>query len=252
MPIDRTEYSTAFQVPELLQRDTAGRVTCPIYRNGALVAPSSAAYAIIKPDGSELVSGAGTIVSDVAGVTIAPATIAGEPYQMGYRIIWDLTIASEDHKFRNELGIVRYAPYCPVSDADLLARHSGLDRNLRAGVTSWQPHIDEAWYQLQRWLLQKGNRPHLIVQSSDIKDLATVWALVVIFKDLATLATTEDRNYRLRNEYMEELDKLKKEIQFSYSSTDNEIPERRQRPASPITFLGGHGGRDGYGWRGGR
>lgn len=247
MPVDRTQYSTAFEVPDLLQRDIAGRLTCPVYLDGAIVAPSAATLTLRKPDGSELIAAsAGTIVSSTAGYTIAAATIEDEPFQMGYRAEWALTISGVVHSFRNEVGIVRFAPWCPISDRDLLKRHTGLARSLRTGETTFQDYIDEAWNQLQRWLIQKGNRPHLILQSTDLKDLATVWALVVVFKDWATNATTEDRNFRLRNEYIEELEKLKNTLNLTYSANDDTTPDTRKRSTSPVTFLGTHGGRDGY------
>lgn len=248
MPVDRPEYSVAFQTADLLQKDIGGRLLCPIYRDDALVVPSAATLTLKKPDGIVLLTGSGTIVSSIAGYTVTAGNLSAEDYQMGYRAEWTLTISGADFSFRNEVGVVRFAPAIPLSDRDLRARHTDLDRYLgNTGETSWQKWIDESWYQLQRWLIQKGNRPQLIVQSTDLKDLATAWAMVVIFGDLATNVSENDRVYRLRNEYREELERLKKEVNLQYSTTDESIPDVRRRNTSPVTMLGTSGLGDGYG-----
>jgi len=246
MPTTRIEYSADFQYPDLIPKDLGAVLTCPIYRDGAIVAPASGTYALRKPGGESWLTGSVSVVSDVARVTIASGTIADETLQMGYRMEWSLVIGGLTYVFRNEVGIVRAAPTCPVSDRDLIARHSSLNDWLAgSGETSWQDWIDEAWAQCQRWLIQKGNRPHLILQSSDLKDLMACWAMVVILRDLSTNASEADKVYRLRNEYMEELKQLQDGLRLAYSEADETYPDDERRPATPSTFLSAHG----WNWR---
>jgi len=247
MPTTRIEYSADFQYPDLIPKDLGATLTCPVYRNGALVAPSSGTYILRKPGGESFLSGSVAIVSDIAQAAVSSGSLSNESLQMGYRMEWSLVISTVTYVFRNEVGIVRAAPTCPVSDRDLLARHSSLNDWLAgSGQTSWQVWIDEAWSQCQRWLIQKGNRPHLILQSSDIKDLVGVWSLVVIMKDLATNASESDRVYRLRTEYMEELKALQDSLRLTYTSADEPVPDEEKRPTTPVTILGEHGWRNRY------
>jgi hypothetical protein len=239
MPVDRTEYATAFDVPDCVQRDIGGTLTCPVYRNGALVAPTQAGstFSLRKKDGTLLVDGAAvTVASSIATYALAAATIADEPYSAGYRAEWKLIISGVTYNFRNEVYIVRYAPALPISDRNLLGRHTNLARFLAGtGRTTFQTDIETAWTELQRWLIQKGNRINLIVQSTDLVDLLRVWTMKNILFDVKSSANGAQFN-DLYEEYVEELKGLKN-VNFAYAPDDDTQPETQRRAAEPTTFL---------------
>lgn len=255
MPVVRELYAPRFEIPDLVQRDLGAVLSCPLDKDGAVVAvtQSGSTFSLRKPDGSLLVSAAAVTVG-VDGIptyTLSAGAIAAEPFQMGYRAEWSLVVAGQTASFRNEVGIVRCVPPLPISDRNLTGRHSTLDRSLNGtGRSSWQAWIETTWLECQRWLIQKGNRPHLIVQSSDLVDLMRVWTFYNIFVDLMS-AGNDPRYGELKRSYGDELEALKKTLSVSYAAADGAPPDAHRRPMQPVTFLGTSGWPDagrGYGF----
>ena len=130
MPVTRTDYAPGAEIPDCIQRDLTSVISFPVYRDDAVAAvtASGSSFSLRRPDGSLLISGrAVTVVGGVPQVTVTSAEIAAEPYQMGYRGEWTLVIAGSIYNYRNEVGIVRFAPVLPISDRNLTGRHSKID-----------------------------------------------------------------------------------------------------------------------------
>jgi hypothetical protein len=250
MGTTRTEYSAPFPHADLIQRDQGATLTCPVERNDALVTPTAGTFTLRKPDGTALIDAqAVTIPSDTAQYAVSSASIADEPYRGGYIAEWTLTVAGSSRSFRNEVQIVRHVPSQPANQAALEARHTTLTRDLAGtGETTLQKWLDEAMRQMTRWLIQKGNRPNLIVQSSDLFDLYVAWTLRLYFYDLSQLADPNGHRRQLADDYKAELEQLKNTISFAYAPNDTTTPEGRRRAARPQTFLGTSGWPD-YDWR---
>lgn len=239
MPVVRTDYAPGAEIPDCIQRDLNVILSFPVYRDDATANVTSGSFSLRKPDGSLLISGrACTIVSGVPQVVIQSSEIAAEPFQMGYRGEWELKITGSTYNYRNEVGIVRYAPTLPISDRNLTGRHSKLDTWLAGtGKTTWQTWIDLTWSECQRWLIQKGNRPHLIVQSSDLVDLMRVWTMRNILTDIISSQNGE-RFRDLFEEYKRQTSELQGTLSFAYAHTDDVVPDQQRRTSSPVVFLG--------------
>jgi len=95
-------------------------------------------------------------------------------------------------------------------------------------------------------MIRKGNRPNLIIQSTELKDVHAVWCLMLVFRDLETDADPDGRYARLAARYKMELDELQEQVHFQYSTTDEHIPDQKKRTGEPTTFLAVSGYR---GWR---
>jgi hypothetical protein len=255
MPVVRTEYAAGVEIPDLIQRDLGATLSYPLYRDDAVVPVTQAGstFSLRKPDGNLLIGPAAVTVGGdgIPTYAIAAGTIANEPFQMGYRAEWSLVVAGVTSAYRNEVGIVRCAPPLPISDRNLTGRHSKLDTWLQGtGKTTWQSWIDMTWYEVQRWLIQRGNRAHRIFQTSDLVDLVRVWTMFNILRDVVSSQNGE-KFRELYTEYKDELKALQDSTTFAYSQTDEATPDRHRRTARPVTFLGTSGWPDegrGYGY----
>ena len=241
MPVVRTDYAPGAEIPDCIQKDLNSTLSYPVYRDDALVAVTQAgsSFSLRRPDGTMLISNrAITVVGGEPQVTVTAADLSNEPYQMGYRSEWTLIIAGATCNFRNEVGVVRYAPTLPISDRNLTGRHNKIDTWLAGtGKTSWQSWIDMTWLECQRWLIQKGNRAHLIVQSSDLVDLMRTWTMRNILTDILSSQNGE-RFKDLFEEYKRQCSELQSSISFEYAHTDDTVPDQQRRAATPVTFLG--------------
>jgi hypothetical protein len=255
MPVVRTEYAPGFEVPDCVPLDLGATLSCPVYRNDAIVVVTQAGstFSLRKPDGTLLVDAAAVVVGGdgIPTYALSAGALADESYGVGYRAEWKLVIAGVTHTFRNEVYLVRYAPTLPISDRDLTGRHAKIDTWLAGtGKSTWQDWIETTWFECQRWLIGKGNRPHLIVQSTDIKDLMRVWTMKNVLADV--MSSQNGPQYReLYADYRDQLEHLLSTTSFAYAPADDTTPARRRRPASPVTFLGTNGWLDagrGYGF----
>jgi hypothetical protein len=243
MPVSRTEYSTRFELPDLLQRDQGGTLTCPVERSNALVAPSAGTLTLRRSDGTKIIDAqAATITGDMAQYAVAAGTIASEPYGMGLQAEWSLTLAGSARTFRNEVGIVRVVPTCPVTQGMLEARRTGITRDLPGtGETTLQKWIDEAWKQFNRWLIAQGNRPQLLLYPHEMVEIVTVWAMRVYYADLARNAQRDGQRAKDAEDLRVELEALKGSAHFAYSKADDVVADPKKRAGQPITTLASHG-----------
>lgn len=188
-----TLFRARFMLPELLEQGKANILKCPVYLAGALVAPASGTISIYDPSNTAVVDAAAvTVTSSVATYSLASATIADFARGEGWRVEWTLTFTSpaEVHRFGNEAALVRNRLYPVVTEADLYRVVSALDPAKGAACihseSSFTDKIDEAFNQLEQWLIGEGNRPNLILSPSALRKAHLYLTLSLIFEDFAT------------------------------------------------------------------
>lgn len=196
-------YSVPAAHPVVYCRGRGQRDTLPVYRSGALVAPTVVGYRLLSPTGAELVAGAGTVVDDVGGVTLAsgdlPATL---PYGRGYVAEWSLTLDGVVRVYRRAVVLGRYELPAPLGEAELVA---GSYPDLLVHATgvfggTWQPLLDDAWGHVLRWLWAQGTPGTVIVDPGSLFDWYRELALFRIFSALYA-ADPLDRWDRLREQH---------------------------------------------------
>ena len=144
-------YSPRIRIHDVLERNRGVTLDLPIYRDNALVGPTSAFFNLKDPNGNDVISRrAVSIVANVATYTIAgdelPATLR---LSEGYLQIWELTISGVVYTFRKPCAIARSGLYPVISDLDLEAEYSDLASIRPSSLgSSYQTYIDEAWVQL--------------------------------------------------------------------------------------------------------
>lgn len=243
-------YSARFVLPDLIERGVAGTLRCPMYRAGALVAPTSGTVTIYDEGGTAVVSAASvTITSSVATYPWTPATTLalGERW----RVRWSLVMPDGvTHSPENEAALVRARLYCPITEADLYRVESGLDPSGAAPLTSLSSYadkIDEAWNKTQLRLIQSGNRPNLIIGPSALRECVMSLALALCFADVGSRVSNPvhtETAMRYRAQYEAEWSRMK----LIYDTTDTGTAGTTRRPASAVVFGGGWNWSGRRGW----
>lgn len=183
-------YSARVALAYQVERARTNIIQCPIYRNGALVTPTSGTITIYDPSNAVVVNGeAVTITSSIA--TYSVTTLAAYPYGDGWRVEWALTMPdSTIHTFRVGMANVYFAWSPVLADQDLFRRVSALNPALGAkgltNLTTYQDYIDEASIEIQRRLTQAGKRPWLMVDATELREAHLLLTLTLIFEDFVT------------------------------------------------------------------
>lgn len=232
-----------FLLPDQLERGRPNALSCPVWQDGALVAPSSGTVTIYDGGGAVLVSAAAvTVTGSIATYSYTPAaTIA---YSEGWRVEWSLVIAGVTHVFRNDASLVRAVLHSPITDADLFRRVSALDPAGAAPISSvadYQDFLDEAHAVIQLRLIANGNRPNLILSPSALREVYITLTLALIFGDFETRLS---ETYAERAaEYRRQYERAWSELRFTYAATDEATGagSLRRRSATPTVWLTSRG-----------
>lgn len=175
MSAAETVYTVRVAFPNYLQRARRQLVTLPLYRDGALAAPtaSGSTFALYSPDGQLLKSGSVSVAASVAGYQLEAADLPSTlNYGHGYREEWTLVCADGvTRTFRRDAAVVKYAAYPVVTDDDLLGVYSDLKSQLKSGTTTFQAYIDEAWKRILGRLEAQSVFPEKVVTSWSLREV---------------------------------------------------------------------------------
>lgn len=187
MSAAETVYTARIAYPDYLERGRAQTVSLPLYRDGALVAPTSGTFALYDSSGAAIVAAAAvTITGSIATYPILAASLPSTlALGHGYREDWSLLIASVTRSFRRDAAVVLHAAYPVITDADLVAVYSDLARHLASGTTTFQSAIDEAWRRVLGRLEQQGVYPEHVVTSWSLREVHLELALHLVCLDFA-------------------------------------------------------------------
>ena len=218
--------------PFTLVKGFSTTISCPIYDGTSLISATAGTYDIVDGSFNVVLAGSLSIVSGIATLTLATAL----PYGDRYRIMFNITLTgSRIAKPENELYVVRQAFYPVVSGVDLYARVPGLDPTSASPHSSYANYnnfLDEAWYTLMNRLISKGNRPHLILSNTALREAHISLTLSMIFEDFSTRLNAEwgDKATAYHKAYEAAWDSLV----FSY---EDEKKNLRKKSATPTIWL---------------
>lgn len=244
MSSEDTNYAPRFSTPEFLERGRDNKITAPIYRSGALVAPVSGTVSIYRQDQSVVVNAAAvTIVASVATFTVTSVSIGSLVLEDGWLLEWALLMLDGVvHTFRRDGALVRRRLYPVISDIDLLRRHRDLSTLREAGVTSYQDYLDESWCMIENRLIGGGKRPYLVMSASAFRECHVCLTLHLVWQDYATSAGDTSRYQQLADSYGQAYENAWASLSFIYDETDeNVVSIDRRNSGSPTLWLGGHG-----------
>jgi hypothetical protein len=218
--------------PFTLVKGFSTTISCPIYEHSALHHASSGTYEIVDASFNVVLSGPLSIVSHIATVTTTTTLAYGDRY----RILFNIVLTDgRVVKPENELYVVRQVFYPVVSGVDLYARVPGLDPTSTSPHSSYADYnnfLDEAWYTLMNRLISKGNRPHLILSNTSLREAHISLTLSMIFEDFSTRLNAEwgDKATAYHKAYEAAWDNLV----FNYEDDKKNL---RRKSATPTIWL---------------
>ena len=218
--------------PYTFVKNLSTTISCPIYDGTALVSATAGTYEIVDGSFNVVSAGSLSIVSGIATLVLTTALAYGDRY----RIIFDITLTGgRVAKPENEVYVVRQAFYPVVSGVDLYARVPGLDPSStspHSSYTDYNNFLDEAWYTLMNKLISKGNRPHLILSNSALREAHISLSLAMIFEDFSTRLNAEWGDKAAA--YYKAYDVAWDNLVFNY---EDEKKNLRKKSATPTIWL---------------
>lgn len=244
--------------PDYLVRGRGQTTTFPLYRNGALAAPTAAGstFALHRPDGvTEVVAAAAvTVTGSIATYAIAagslPSTLS---LGHGYRETWTLVCADGvTRQYYRDAALVLHAAYPVITDADLTAVYSDLGRQRASTVATFQLYIDEAWKRILGRLEMQGVFPEYVVTSWSLREVHIELTLHLICLDFARAQGS--RWLELAAQHKKEFEMAWQRLKFVRGTGADAIADSED-VVSPkgVTYMNASprwGGRRGPSWRG--
>lgn len=239
-----TLYSVRVAYPTYLVRGRTQTVSLPLYRSGALFAPtqSGSTFALLKPDGStEVVAAAAVTVSgSIATYAVAAASLPSTlTLGHGYREKWTLVISGETDPriYYRDAALVLHAAYPVLTDADLAGVYADLTDQLPSGTTTFQAYIDEAWKRILGRLESQGVFPEHVVTSWSLREVHMELTLHLIALDFARSAG--GRWLELAASHKKEFEMAWQRLRFvKGSGADGQADDDTQTPANKgVTFM---------------
>jgi len=193
----------------------AETITCPVYRDGAIVAVTVGTLKLYNASGIEVATNALTFPGGVATATIDASTLDAQEFGLGWWAEWRLELSGVVRLFRNDAALVRARLYPTVGTVDT-----------RMSLADYQAKLDEVDIEVQLRLIEEDNRPGRIFSPSAMRQVwLSLWA-ALIFEDLANFEnvyqTTADR-WRERYEHAWGT------LTLVYDSGDTGQPDRDKR-----------------------
>ena len=243
-------YADTWYAPRLgleqIERGRANALKCPVYRDGALVAPSaSGVFTLYDPAGVAVVTGTAPVAASVAGYSLASSSVSSHVYGDGWAVEWALPMPdSVTHTFRTDAALCRRILYPVVSDVDLFARVPGLSPSAAAPLTratTYQDRIDEAWRMLTRRLLIEGHLPWLTTDAHAFREAHLTLSLSLVFRDLATRTEQADGLFASEaTRYATEYEQAYRSTRIRVDRDEDGAPDSTTRkPASSTIWFGG-------------
>lgn len=238
-----TYLSARLLAPDMLERGVDQLIRCPVYQEGALVAPSVGTVSVFDGSGTAVVDAqAVTITGSIAQYTVTAATTTSLSLSESWRVEWSLTITGDVHVFRNDAALVRRALYPVVADADLFRRVSALDPASSAcihSLSTLQNYRDEAYSILVLRLLARGNRPNLVMSPSSLRTVHMSLSLSLIFADFSTRLSEAYGEHAAQ--YRHEFEQAWSLLSFLYDADDSGAADDTtgRRAAQPTVWTNG-------------
>lgn len=236
-----TLYTARLVGPEIFEAGVNSAISCAVYRDGVLVAPSSGAVTIWDAAGAKVVDAAAVaITASVATYTMQAAAVDSRTKGDGWRIEWALVLAGATVTFRRDAALVYRRLYPVVTDADLLRLHTDLARRMPSTEASYQDYLDECWATIEGRLIATGKRPWLVLAPSALREVHLYGTLARVFRDFAQ-GGPGTAEWELASDYDRRYEAAWAALTFPQATEADGTVEaaRRRRAAQPSLWLAG-------------
>ncbi len=227
--------------------------------SGSLLTAMSGTFTLKDGGGAVIKSGDVTVPAGVATFSISVSDV---PDVVGdkYREFWDLSLSSsagiESRILDRPVYVVRRTLYPVISLQDLYKEHPEINPSLAENIVPFvdattpfdlTPFVVEAWTDIEQMLIDEGQRPSMILDSTALRRVHKYLSLAYIF-DFLTLKG--GRSEDVAKGYHEKFTKAWDKVLTDYDANQNAIADDdKQNAPSPSFYM--FGGAKPY-WSGGR
>ena len=231
-----------FRLPRVFERGVDAVPTLVVYSGAAPVAVTEAGstYTVTDADGAEVFSGPVSVGMDnVVSAAVAGAFTADRDYSDRWIEEWALVIDGATHRFACDAINARRKLYNVVTQDDLKRRHPQIvAENLAPELADFSGQIEEAFEELERELIERGNRPNLIVSPWSCRACVLALALSFVFRDAITNANGESDRFRdLAKFYADEYAARFPKLTYAADANQDGKIGKVRPAASPVVFL---------------
>lgn len=163
-------------------QDAAFPIEAKVYSAGVQVKPTSATVAVRDPDGTEILAATAMTVDGTTG-TLSYLLAAAKTADLWESAVIEInyTIAAVVYRATFFFDVVITPLACDVIDADLKAYFPLLADEIWTGTTSYSGQIAEAFNAVKRLIKDKGKRPSMLIDGSQVRELVIIKTFEMIF-----------------------------------------------------------------------
>jgi hypothetical protein len=178
-------------LPAFWVRGADNTLTCSVYSDEGTAQTATAGTLSVYQGGTLLASPTVTPGTSPAGsAALTAATTSSLQLGTTYREVWTLTIGGTDYTFGRSAYLVRTLLYPVLTDSEFTSIYPNLLDMVGGTVTNLSGWRVKAWERLNRWLIGKGRRPELVLDSWALLDLHREWTRELLAEHL--WSTTQD------------------------------------------------------------
>lgn len=235
-------------LPRIFERGQDEVATLTLYRgaqvahptDGVAAPPSGSWYTLRNESGETIASGAVSVsVDGVASCAVDGALTADRDYSENWVEDWLLVVDGVEVRIQSDAMLVRRKLINVVTQRDLERLHAQLaSEQLPTGVDDFSEPIEEAFEEFQRELINRKNRPNLIISAWSCRACVMALALSYIYRDAITNATGDtDRFEKLCAFYAKEYAKRFPALTYKVDAAEDGIIADKRESAQPVLYL---------------
>lgn len=172
---------------EILTEDQAVKgqafpIEVKVYSAGAQVKPTSATITIKDPDGEEIVSAAVMTINGTTG-TLTYSLAQASTDELWENATMEITyvLSSVTYKAVFFFDVVLTALKPNVIDADLQKYFPQIVSDIWSGTSNYDGQIQEAFRIVKRLIKDRGRRPAMLIDGSQVRELVIIKTFEIIF-----------------------------------------------------------------------
>jgi hypothetical protein len=162
-------------------RSAAFPIEAKVYSAGVIVKPTSATVTVRDPAGTEVLAATAMNVETAGPLTYLLAAAKTAELWENAIIEINYMIATVVYRATFFFDVVLTPLACDVVDDDLKAYFPLLADEIWAGTTSYSGQIAEAFRTVKRLIKDKGKRPAMLIDGSQVRELVVIKTFEMIF-----------------------------------------------------------------------
>jgi hypothetical protein len=156
-------------------------VEVKVYSAGTQVVPTAATVTVLDPDGTEIKAATAMSIALAGTLTYTVDELLLDELMEDAVLEIAFTVSSVVYKATYLFDVVLNALYCNVTDDDLKAYFPKIADDLWASVSNYSGQIDEAFKLIKRLIKDKGKRPAMLIDGSQVRELIIIKTFEMIF-----------------------------------------------------------------------